>query len=75
MARKKASKGSTPVDAIQHRDKRINIPTADAQDFIAPEINEVRKVRLQRDESLDPQLVWRGKYDAEGAGRDLVLQP
>ena len=72
MARKKAAQGPIPVDALEHRDKRTNIPTADAQDFVAPEIEQARKVRLERDESLDPQLVWRGKYDAEGSGSDLI---
>ena len=61
MARN-APKGPIPIDAIMHRDKRTNIPTADAQDFITPEIEEIRKVRYARDETLDPQLVWRTKY-------------
>jgi adenine-specific DNA-methyltransferase len=51
-----------PVDSIRHADKRTNIPTADAQEFVTPEIEEVRQIRYARDESLDPQLVWRGKY-------------
>lgn len=55
-------KGPTPVDAVKHSDKRTNIPTADAHEFVDPAIEEVRKVRYARDESLDPQLVWRGKY-------------
>jgi adenine-specific DNA-methyltransferase len=54
--------GPTPVDAIKHGDKRTNIPTADAHAFVDPAIEEVRKVRYARDDSLDPQLVWRGKY-------------
>lgn len=72
MARKKAAQGPTPVDAVAHKDKRTNIPTADAQDFITPEIEQVRKIRLERDESLDPQLVWRGKYDVDGTGGELI---
>ncbi len=72
MARKQPAKGPTPVDALEHSDKRTNIPTADAQDFVGPEIEQIRRVRLERDESLDPQLVWRGKYDADGAGGDLI---
>lgn len=72
MARKANPRQATTVDAIQHNDKRSNIPTADAQVFVKPEIEEVRKVRLERDESLDPQLVWKGKYDASGAGSDLI---
>lgn len=72
MARKKTATGPTPVDALQHSDKRTNIPTADARDFVGPEIERVRRVRFERDESLDPQLVWRGKYDADGTGEDLI---
>ncbi len=53
-------------------DKRANIPTADARDFVDPQIEQVRRVRLERDESLDPQLVWRQKYDEHQAGADLV---
>lgn len=75
MARN-TSKGPTPVDAIQHADKRTNIPTADAHEFVDPSIEEIRKVRYARDESLDPQLVWRGKYptadDIESHDSDLV---
>jgi adenine-specific DNA-methyltransferase len=72
----KGSKGPTPVDAIKHADKRANIPTADAHEFVDPSIEEIRKVRYARDESLDPQLVWRGKYpsveEIEGYDGDLV---
>jgi adenine-specific DNA-methyltransferase len=63
MARKTAKQsGPTPVDSITHGDKRTNIPTADAHAFVDPAIEEIRKVRYARDESLDPQLVWRAKY-------------
>lgn len=62
MARKKADPGPKPVDAITHGDKRANIPTADAHAFVDPDLEAVRKVRYARDETLDPQLVWRGKY-------------
>jgi adenine-specific DNA-methyltransferase len=65
--RQRKPAGPTPVDAIKHAEKRTNIPTADAQDFVAPEIEAVRKVRYDRDESLDPQLVWKGKYPGADA--------
>lgn len=74
--RKPAERGGpTPVDAIKHDDKRTNIPTADAHAFVDPAIEEVRRVRYARDESLDPQLVWRGKYGPadEIAEADLDL--
>jgi adenine-specific DNA-methyltransferase len=73
VASRSTSKGPTPVGAIQHPDKRTNIPTADAQDFVSEEIDAVQQVRFARDDSLDPQLVWRGKYDPETqAAEDLV---
>ncbi|MGH3509789.1 MAG: hypothetical protein ACRDPI_06105, partial [Nocardioidaceae bacterium] len=72
MARSSKPKGPTSVDAIRHGDKRVNIPSADAQDFVDPALEEVRRVRLARDESLDPQLVWKGKYDDAQSGEDLV---
>src|SRR5262245_39512355 len=66
MARRaKKQAGPTPVDSITHSDKRANIPTADAHAFVDPAIEEVRTVRHARDVSLDPQLVWRGKYPTE----------
>ena len=56
----------TPVDAITHADKRANLPTADAQDFMAPELDQPIPVRYPRDPTLDPQLVWKGKDELDG---------
>jgi adenine-specific DNA-methyltransferase len=71
-----SSKSPTPVDAIKHADKRANIPTADAHEFVDPTLEEIRKVRYARDESLDPQLVWHGKYPSteqiDGYDNDLI---
>jgi adenine-specific DNA-methyltransferase len=64
--------GQTPVDAIVHGDKRANLPTADAQDFIAPELEQPLPVRYPRDPTLDPQLVWKGKDELDG--EDLVAE-
>jgi adenine-specific DNA-methyltransferase len=63
-------KGPTPVETITHGNKRANIPTADAHDFVDPQIETVQQVRYPRDPSLDPQLVWRGKDEQDSA--DLV---
>jgi len=60
----------TPVDAFTHADKRANLPTADAQDFVTPELEQPVPVRYPRDETLDPQLVWKGKDELDG--EDLV---
>ncbi|NCL76401.1 hypothetical protein [Rhodococcus sp. YH1] len=73
MARKNSPKGPTPVESIQHGDKRTNIPTADAHDFVDPQIEAVRQIRYLRDESLDPQLIWRGKYDDSSDSADELI--
>lgn len=61
MAATKKPTGPTQVDAIAHGQKRSNIPTADAQDFVGDEVQAVQQLRWPRDPSLDPQLVWKGK--------------
>src|SRR6266699_1728496 len=62
--RKKATSGPTPVNAITHVDKRANLPTADAHDFVAPEIE--RPFNFQYPRPLySPQLVWRGKEEQD----------
>jgi len=65
VAREKKPSGPVPVEAIRHSDKRLNIPTADAQEWVADEHTVVPTVVYERDPSLDPQLVWRGKYDGD----------
>ena len=62
-ARKSKASAQTPVDAITHTDKRANLPTTDphAQDFVTPEMERSRPVPYERDPTLDPQLVWKGK--------------
>src|SRR4051812_49188173 len=69
MAARKPA-GPTPVDAITHNDKRTNLPTADAQEFVAPEVEQPLPVRYSRDPTLDPQLVWKGKDELDN--EDLV---
>jgi len=64
MARVSGPKGPTPVEATIHQNKRINIPTADAQDFM-PTDPAIPQVVYQRDPSLDPQLVWRDKFKGD----------
>ena len=72
MARKATKQaGPTPVDAITHGDKRTNIPTADAHDFVDPEIEAVRTVRYPRDPTSTRSSSGEGKDDARTAS-DLV---
>jgi adenine-specific DNA-methyltransferase len=62
--RKSQPKAPTPVDAITHADKRANLPTADAQEFVAPEIESPWTFRYPRP-LYGPQLVWRGKEELD----------
>ncbi|MCF6745499.1 site-specific DNA-methyltransferase [Blastococcus sp. KM273128] len=76
MRKPNGPKTPTPVEAIEHRDTRVNLPTADAvEDFGTPELEAIRTVALARDPSLDPQLIWKGKYpDGDpAAGTDLAV--
>ena len=71
-ARKNKTQGPTPVDAITHADKRANLPTADprAQDFVTQEMERSNPVHYERDPTLDPQLVWKGKDELDS--EDLI---
>lgn len=63
---------SARVEALTHEDKRVNIPTADAQDFVDGATRQPVSVRYPRDTTLDPQLVWRGKDEQDA--EDLVVE-
>lgn len=67
MPPRKKPTNPTPVKSITHGDKRTNLPTVDAQEFVTPAVEEARKILVERDPSLDPQLVWKGKYGDESA--------
>jgi adenine-specific DNA-methyltransferase len=62
--RRKAPAGPTPVDAITHSDKRANLPTADAQEFVDPEVESPFIHKYPRP-LYSPQLVWRGKEEQD----------
>ena len=68
-------KGQTPVDAIKHKDSRVNIPTEELRDFVADDERTPKKVLYPRDESLDPQLVWRGKDEQDSKALDVPVVP
>ncbi|MDZ7802102.1 MAG: site-specific DNA-methyltransferase [Trueperaceae bacterium] len=85
MAKKRRSKSSKRVEAIRHDEaKRTNIPTAEYQAVLDEEHARAKPVtyeqgepafveeREARDVDLDPQLVWRGKDQADWS--DLVVQ-
>ena len=69
--RNRLPSGPVPVDAIRHEDKRLNIPTADSEELLDEEAANPVQLRWNRDPSLDPQLVWKGKDKQDG--EDLVV--
>ncbi len=71
MPTKKKTTTSTPVTTLKHKDKRVNIPTEELRGFIADEEKQPKVVLYQRDPSLDPQLVWKGKDEQDAA--DLAV--
>jgi adenine-specific DNA-methyltransferase len=63
MAKKKTT--PTKVESICHKDKRKNIPTEELRDFVAEDEHAPETMLYQRDPSLDPQLVWKGKDEQD----------
>ncbi len=75
MPPRKSSIGPRPVEAIIHADKRTNLPTADAQEFVGPEIESPQTLLYQRKPELDPQLVWRGKDEQDRKNLEIDAPP
>jgi adenine-specific DNA-methyltransferase len=73
--KKTAPVGPIQVDSIVHADKRANLPTADAYEFVSPEVDAPLVMRYPRDTSLDPQLVWKGKDTQDGADLSVEAPP
>src|SRR5437899_1741889 len=74
---KRPSKGKapTPVEAIKHKDSRINIPTEELRDFVADDEHAPKTMLYPRDPSLDPQLVWKGKDEQDRADLAVPVVP
>jgi adenine-specific DNA-methyltransferase len=60
------------VEAIKHKDGRVNIPTRELRDFVQADEAEPKTLLYPRDLSLDPQLVWKGKDEQD---RDDLAVP
>jgi adenine-specific DNA-methyltransferase len=56
---------ATKIGSIRHKNKRSNIPTGELRDFVADEENAQKLISHPRDQSLDPQLVWKGKDEQD----------
>ena len=56
---------ATPISAIKHKDKRVNIPPQELSAFMEDEERAPKTMLYPRDPSLDPQLVWKGKDEQD----------
>ncbi len=74
MARLSKPTGPTPVEAIVHPDKRANLPTADAQDLVTPEVAGAVTVSYPR-EIRTPMLVWQGKEALDDLDLEVDAPP
>ncbi len=70
-----APKPPTPLAAVKHKDKRVNIPTEELRDFVAEEEKQPKTVLYPRDPSLDPQLVWKGKDEQDSQPLEVPAVP
>src|SRR6267378_6148988 len=60
------------VEALRHKDKRRNIPTAELEPVMdEKDKTPIRLAYERRNRDLDPQLVWRGKDEQDWS--DLVV--
>jgi adenine-specific DNA-methyltransferase len=60
------------VEALRHRDKRRNLPTAELEPVMDERDKRPIPVPYPRNRDLDPQLVWRGKDEQDWS--DLIVQ-
>src|SRR6202011_3338491 len=71
MSKNGNGNSATKIGSIRHRNKRANIPTEELRDFVADEENAPKPISHPRDQSLDPQLVWKGKDEQDR--KDLAV--
>jgi adenine-specific DNA-methyltransferase len=63
-----ATQPALQVEALKHpSNTRKNIPTAELQSVVSPAQEASVQVRYPRNPDLDPQLVWRGKEQADAS--------
>jgi len=77
MAKKNAAKATktTPVEAIKHKDARVNIPTQELRHFVAEDEAKPKTLLYPRDPSLDPQLAWKGKDEQDATDLAVPVVP
>jgi adenine-specific DNA-methyltransferase len=70
-----SAKGPSPVEAIRHKDTRVNIPTHELRDFVKDDEVAPKTLAYPRDPSLDPQLVWKGKDEQDRHDLEVPVVP
>jgi adenine-specific DNA-methyltransferase len=74
--RKQPPSSTKPVEATVHKNaRRKNIPTPELDRFLDKEARKPITLRYPRDPSLDPQLVWKGKDEQDGADLEVQARP
>jgi adenine-specific DNA-methyltransferase len=68
-------KSATKIGSIRHKNKRANIPTEELRDFMADEEHDAKVISHPRDQSLDPQLVWKGKDEQDREDLSVPVVP
>ena len=73
---KKPKSTNTEVENYSHdAARRVNIPTAENQSLVPDDDKAVKVLRYPRNPDLDPQLVWRGKDQEDGAPLEVAAPP
>ena len=78
--KKTKNTGPIPIEAVKHRAKRANIPTQELREFVAEDEAKPKAVPFEgllyaRDQSLDPQLVWKGKDEQDRSPLEVPAVP
>ena len=72
----KKPKPPTEITSTRHKhDTRVNIPTEELRDFVAEDEKAPKAVLYPRDQSLDPQLVWKGKDEQDANPLEVPVVP
>ena len=76
MAAKKNTESGKDVENYAHDDaSRVNIPTVELSSVARKsDLAPVRVAYERRNEDLDPQLIWRGKYGDDEEGENLIVR-
>ena len=77
MSKRKKVAYPKRIEALNHKDDaRVNIPTAEYQTNLQDEYKvPVRIAYERRNQDLDPQLIWRGKYEQDGSDLEVYAPP